>query len=62
MTNVHEFDCVDCGIHVVSFAHEREPTDARVCLTCRWIRNIADPIEREKLREFLNRGESNGNR
>jgi hypothetical protein len=46
-----EFDCVDCGWHVVDVAGIRGPR-AR-CLSCEWLAEIPEPADREALRAFL---------
>lgn len=57
MSATHEFDCIDCGTHVLSFGPEHA-NDENICAECMWLRSIEDPIEREQLRKFLNsRGE-----
>lgn len=56
-----EFDCIDCGIHVLRFINHFA-NDQYLCAECTWLRSIEDPVEREKLRKFLNRGDDNGNR
>jgi hypothetical protein len=33
-----EFDCLDCGVHVYSWADD----EAECCLVCTWIRSIPD--------------------
>lgn len=52
MTGPREFTCRDCGIHVVSF-DPHHANDQDICVTCMWLRDIADPKEREELRKFL---------
>jgi hypothetical protein len=48
-----EFDCVECGDHVVALALN-EPPPSRRCATCQWLAdNIDDPVEREKVRARL---------
>jgi hypothetical protein len=46
------FTCLDCGIEVhaigVSAANDQD-----LCIECTWLRNIEDPAEREKLRQWL---------
>jgi hypothetical protein len=49
---VHEFDCKDCGEHVVSFGPIFS-NDNDVCAQCTWIRSIPDEADRQRLREFL---------
>ena len=49
MTEPREFDCEDCGIHVVQLI----PFDSTVCAKCHWLRGVEDPEEREEFREFL---------
>lgn len=46
-----EFDCTDCGDHVVSFpmVDLKEP----VCMTCQFLRTVQDPKEREEIRKLL---------
>lgn len=41
--------CQDCGAHVYDALGE---VCAR-CLTCQWLAEIDDPLERERLRKFL---------
>ena len=53
-----EFDCIDCGIHVVAFNYLAAANSQDLCFTCQWIRSIEDPEEREKLRAFLNKAQS----
>jgi hypothetical protein len=52
-----EFICRDCGIEVVQFV-VLEPNLDDVCMTCLWLRDIADPNERDSLRKVLNRERS----
>ena len=47
-----EFDCIDCGIHVLQFM-PHQANDQNLCAECTWLRSVEDPVEREKLREFL---------
>lgn len=47
-----EFVCTDCGTPVFSFG-ESAANDQDICAECQWLRSIADPIERERLRQFL---------
>jgi hypothetical protein len=54
MTHEREFECIDCGVTVVAFGPPTANDDS-VCATCAWLRGIDDPVEREKLREFLER-------
>lgn len=49
-----EFTCTDCGTPVVQFG-EMHDNDQDVCATCSWIRSIDDPVEREKLRAWINK-------
>ena len=49
-----EFDCIDCGIHVLQFV-VHQANDQNLCAECTWLRAVEDPAEREKLREFLNK-------
>ena len=55
MNAPHEFICRDCGIHVVMFSEHMAANDQDYCAECLWLRSIDDPVEREKLREFLKR-------
>ena len=48
------FTCSDCGIEVYAFAPDHA-NDQDICVECKWLRDIEDPVEREKLRLFLNR-------
>jgi hypothetical protein len=49
-----EFDCLDCGDHVVAFS-AMAANDQDICAKCLWLRDIEDPYDREMLRTFLNR-------
>ena len=44
-----EFDCQDCGGHVVRFGVAAPPVPPR-CLICSWLADISDAGEREQLR------------
>jgi hypothetical protein len=47
-----EFDCVDCGWHVVDVAGIRAPGTR--CLSCEWLaESPLVPAERERLRAIL---------
>jgi len=48
------FICRDCEIEVHAFAPDHA-NDQDLCVECKWLRAIEDPIEREQLRDFLNR-------
>lgn len=54
MSEPREFICRDCGIHVLTYVHPAA-NDQDYCAECIWLRSIDDPVEREKLREFLKR-------
>ena len=47
-----EFDCIDCGIHVLQFV-THYANDENICAECSWLRSIEDPVEREKVRAWL---------
>ena len=47
-----EFDCVDCGVHVVFFT-PIYANDQDLCVECSFLRSVRDPEEREKIREIL---------
>lgn len=49
---VREFDCIDCGVHTISIGFV-PANDEPICATCKWLREIEDPVEREKLKTFL---------
>lgn len=49
-----EFICKDCDTQVFSFAPDHA-NDQDLCAECLWLRSIEDPVERELLRDFLNR-------
>lgn len=53
MSEPREFDCRDCGIHVVSWALHPAANDQDICAECQWLRGIEDPQQREELRKFL---------
>jgi len=57
--SIREFVCIDCGVPIVSFGYDAA-NDNPVCATCAWIRSIPDPVDRERLRVFLSRGDDNG--
>lgn len=43
------FTCADCGVAVYdAMGHVRER-----CWPCQWVRNIEDPVERAKVRQWL---------
>lgn len=46
----HEFDCVDCGRHVVSFGYD--PPDQR-CVSCMWIRQHVPADKQPAVRQRL---------
>jgi hypothetical protein len=50
--HVHEFDCEDCGVHVLSFG-PAVANDNPVCAQCTWIRSMPNEADRKRLREFL---------
>ena len=52
--DVREFDCADCGAHVVQII-PAAANDQDVCAECGWLRSVEDPQDRENLRVFLNR-------
>jgi hypothetical protein len=49
-----EFTCKDCGTLVFAFG-EQHANDQDLCAECIWLRAVEDPVDREKLREFLKR-------
>ena len=55
MESPEEFDCLDCGCRVYRFAG-LAANDDHLCAECHWLRDVADPKERERLREILNGG------
>jgi hypothetical protein len=50
--HAREFICMDCGSTVTVFmplaANEQD-----ICIECTFIRSIEDPMERQKIRDFL---------
>lgn len=52
MTETREFTCIDCGGLVLSIGVSHA-NDQPICAECLWLRAIEDPVEREKLRKFL---------
>jgi hypothetical protein len=49
---LHRFECADCGATVWR-AVRPAANDESVCLTCNFLRSIADPVEREAIRRRL---------
>jgi DNA-directed RNA polymerase subunit RPC12/RpoP len=48
------FHCVDCGARVIRYAPSTLPAERPTrCLTCEYIAEIADPIERAEVRRRL---------
>lgn len=51
-----EWDCQDCGCHVLGFGYSRQP-DALRCATCQWLIDFVPcQQEREELRALLRDG------
>jgi len=50
---IREFTCRDCGTEVTSFGDPHAANEQDLCTECQWLREIEDPVEREKLRKFL---------
>jgi hypothetical protein len=50
--NSREFDCADCGRHVVSFAIF-DPAGPPRCMSCDWIRRNLTPEHHAAARERL---------
>jgi hypothetical protein len=46
-----EYDCIDCGVHVVQIAPP--PVPGSRCAGCQWIAAIPDPAHRAALRAQL---------
>lgn len=42
-----EFDCIDCGIHVLHFG-PAHANDENLCFNCKWLRNHPDAPEEIK--------------
>lgn len=53
-----EFVCEDCGAEIFSISPIAND-DSPVCCVCEWLRAVEDPVERQKLREFLARVSKN---
>lgn len=49
----YEFTCKGCDTYV--YLISPVPPLNQKCSECNWLDGIADPIEREKLRDFLHR-------
>jgi hypothetical protein len=47
---IQEFDCTDCGCHVVNFRPDPVPP---LCLSCTWIRRHVPAEHQEATRERL---------
>lgn len=55
--NTAEFDCMDCGCHVIAIFPSGVPSTPLQCTTCEWIREfIADPEEAKRLRSRFGDG------
>jgi hypothetical protein len=52
MVDPKEFICRDCATAVASFG-DPAANDQELCAVCLWLRSIADPAERERVRSFL---------
>jgi rubredoxin len=50
-----EFDCPDCGWHVINVV---ESIPRARCLQCQWIADTADPAERAHLRALLSKNDA----
>lgn len=60
-TTIREFDCRDCGDHVVHLMPVHD-NDQDICSVCLWLRSIDDDKDRMSLRSFLRKtGLFNGN-
>jgi hypothetical protein len=46
------FVCEDCKVRVVTYV----VTPHDLCMICIFLRSIKDEVEREKMRNYLNRG------
>jgi hypothetical protein len=53
MTEPREFICKDCETQVLAFATPHA-NDQDICAQCQWLRSVADPKERERLRRWFN--------
>jgi hypothetical protein len=51
MNDEPTYVCIDCGCAVYDALGEVRER----CLTCQWLFEIKDPVEREKVRKFLER-------
>jgi hypothetical protein len=47
-----EFDCIDCGVHTVTFAWPNANCPS-ICPKCAWLRSFDDPEARQRARDFL---------
>jgi hypothetical protein len=53
MNDAREFDCVDCGAHVITFIDDSDKPSVR-CLTCQWAYdNGRTEEERKQLRKLF---------
>jgi hypothetical protein len=52
-TDVIEFDCPNCGVHVYAAGLTEPPPLGQRCAHCQWLADIPDPVVREKLRASL---------
>ena len=46
-----EFDCIDCGQHIVSFGYD--PPGPQRCVSCLWVKENILPEEETAVRERL---------
>jgi hypothetical protein len=53
-----QFVCVDCNIHVTTFAGRKDPVEPNLCAVCDFLRTVEDPVEREAMRALLQPKES----
>jgi hypothetical protein len=56
MDHVAEFDCTDCGVHVVSVAPPHNP--AHRCAGCQWLHDVPESVTQayaDELRQTLKR-------
>jgi hypothetical protein len=53
MADEIEYDCTDCGRHVIAYGFFGVVEPGKRCTSCDWIRELIPPIEQAEMRERL---------